>query len=293
MDKMLSVIIVTYKKPELVKQCLDSIYKFNDIGDKLEIIVSDNSPDDSIERILEHRYTDVIFLRNGNIGFGSGNNAGVRISRSPYLLFLNPDTILIEPVFGFALERFQNGSSMFGVQLLDSKRRKNTSFAYIDCFSIYKSFLGKLSNKVGVFLSGKMAILGADIFVTKDVFIESGMFDENIFMYSEENDLTKRVQKAFPNCKVMFFKEKSIIHLEGGTTKGQINDTVAFVDARMKTYKYYCNKWNIKLVNVIRFFQHRYMLLALVSILKGNIEQYHAYSAISIGYKKELKKSNE
>lgn len=290
MNIQLSVIIVTYKKPELVKACLDSIYKFNDIGKKLEIIVSDNSPDDSIKRICNREYKEVIYLRNGNIGFGAGNNVGVKISRAPYLLFLNPDTILIEPVFKFALEKFENGSLMFGVQLVNKNGEKNTSFAYIDCYTIKKALLGKLFNKIGVFLTGKMAIIGADIFVRKDVFIESGMFDENIFMYAEESDLTKRIQKTFPDCEVSFYKEKSIIHLEGGVTKTEIKDTTEFVISRMRTYKYYCYKWEIPLRDVVRFLRRRYMIMAIASRIKGNLESYDTYFSISRAYKKEYEK---
>ena len=41
---VLSIIIVSYNQLNILRNCLDSIKKFNDIGDNLEVIVSENSP---------------------------------------------------------------------------------------------------------------------------------------------------------------------------------------------------------------------------------------------------------
>ena len=46
--KKLSVIIVSYNGKEMLYDCLKSIEKYNDIGEQLEVIVSDNSPDDQV-----------------------------------------------------------------------------------------------------------------------------------------------------------------------------------------------------------------------------------------------------
>ena len=49
----ISVIIVAYKSGDILVKCLDSIAKYNDIEDELEVIVVDNSPEDErIERDL-------------------------------------------------------------------------------------------------------------------------------------------------------------------------------------------------------------------------------------------------
>lgn len=290
MDKLLSVIIVAYKHADILEKCLESLIHYNDIGDCLEIIVSDNSPDDNIKDMVNKKFGQVKYLRNDNVGFGKGNNRGVEISTSNLLLFLNPDTIFIEPVFSFALNKFKDSNlTMFGVKLLSINRKSNTSFAYIDCFSIKKQIIGKLANKLNFFDSENMSILGADIFIRKSVFDMAGRFDENIFMYFEENDLTKRVKKIAPNGKIGFFKEKSIIHLEGGTQDNNI-DIDSYVQTRIKTMYYYADKWNIEksvlLVNCIK----RFYILAVISLFKLDLRMYRMNIAIAKEYKKLLKR---
>ena len=65
----LSVIIVTYQKIEIVRDCLDSIKKFNDIGDELEVIVSDNSEDNTLVDAIRAEYDWVKVIKNENILF--------------------------------------------------------------------------------------------------------------------------------------------------------------------------------------------------------------------------------
>lgn len=43
MHKRVSVIIVTYNSEKHIYDCLSSIYRYNDIGDLLEVIIVDNS----------------------------------------------------------------------------------------------------------------------------------------------------------------------------------------------------------------------------------------------------------
>lgn len=289
MDYKLSLIIVSYKKPDLVGQCLESIYRYNDIGNQLEIIVSDNSPDDSVYELIKEKYPNIKYLKNGNIGFGAANNRGVTASSAPNILFLNPDTILVEPIFSFAVEKFEAGVGMFGLQLVDCNQKKNTSYAFIDCFSLKKAFCGKICNQLGIFFPKKMAILGADIFIKKELFLGCGMFDENIFMYAEENDLSKRFYNVYPDAKTSFFPEKKIIHLEGGTTQVNLSDPNEFVQGRMKTYIYYCRKWGMELKKVVRFFSVRYSLLAVISRIKGNRPISFFYQSIGNKYREELK----
>ncbi|HOA82310.1 MAG TPA: glycosyltransferase family 2 protein, partial [Defluviitaleaceae bacterium] len=197
MDQILfSVIIVSYKKLNILIDCLDSIYKYNDIGDKLEIIVVDNSPEDSIYSYIKSNYNNVIILKSENRGFGAANNLGARIARGKYLLFLNPDTILIEPIFQFAIKKFEENNNLawFGIKLLDKNFKKSFSFAFINEDSFFQQLLSILFRKLDLFIDGKMFIAGADIFIRKKVFFDIGMFDENIFMYAEEADLAIRIR---------------------------------------------------------------------------------------------------
>lgn len=57
-----------------------------------------------------------------------------------------------------------------------------------------------------------MFIAGACFAMTKDAFTTIGMFDENIFLYGEENDIHYRLHKYLPDSNIVFLKELKYIH---------------------------------------------------------------------------------
>lgn len=219
-DVIFSIVIVSYKKVEMVLECINSIYQFNDIGVRLEVILVDNSPDHNVYSAVMGNFGSVIGIKNINNGFGGGNNLGALKARGKYLLFLNPDTILVEPVFDFAIKKFDSSADlgMFGVKMVGRDFSGNSSFYLTSGASILRSIFMKFCNKFDIYLDGCMYIAGANMFVRKKDFLKCGLFDENIFMYYEEPDLTNRLHAI--GKYVAYFKDKKIIHLEGGTGSG-------------------------------------------------------------------------
>jgi len=248
-----SVIIVSYNNLQTIIDTIESIIEFNDIENKLEVIVVDNSPVNDVFDYIQQNYIDIIIVKNNNKGFGEANNVGATFAKGKYLLFLNPDTILIEPIFEFAIDKFEQDRELaeFGVKLVDVKLNRNTSFYYIDKYGFIYNQLIKMCRKLDCYIDGKMCIIGADIFIRKELFYDCGTFDENIFMYNEEADLTRRIKRL--NKKTAYFKEKRIIHLEGATTS---NKQIA-LERRMKSEKYYCAKYGVcfkkKISSIIRY----------------------------------------
>lgn len=244
----LSVIIVSFNNLEIILECLDSLERFNDIGDKLQIIVVDNSTTKDIYEYIIQHYPNVCCIKNENNGFGQGNNVGAKVAQGDKLLFLNPDTILFEPIFEFALDKFRKYEdlALFGMKLVNRNLSSNLSFFYIDRKSILANMMIKVRNHYNIFNRKKMFISGANIFIRKSVFYEIGMFDENYFMYCEDKDLSKSVILA--GYKTGFFKEKKIIHLEGGST----NDSLKSFERRLVSEKYYHRKYNLDFDSFIK-----------------------------------------
>lgn len=245
--KKVSVIIVSYNNYEILKECLNSIILHNDIGNQLEIIVSDNSPTPFVVEHLNIDFPQIKIIKNNNIGFGAGNNKGFEISEGEFILFLNPDTIIVEPIFKFVIETFEKNEklALFGVQLIDKKNKKNDSFFLMDDNRLFKKICFKIFEHFDYYIDSKMYISGANIFVRRKCFEEAGKFDENMFMYYEEPDLIKRIKLKCSCNKTAFFKEKKIIHLEGGTEQATSKSMINKISRNLNTYKYYCEKWNI------------------------------------------------
>lgn len=254
----LSVIIVSYKKLDVLINCLYSIYNYNDLGKQLEVIVVDNSPDYNIINNLEENFKQVKVIKNKNNGFGEGNNIGAKNSSGKYIVFLNPDTILIEPIFKFAIEKFENNKNLglFGLKLVDIDLNRNMSFYIMDSTSIISAQIMKICNKFDFFIDGKMFIAGADMFVRREAFFKSGMFDEKIFMFNEEADIIKRIK--YSQYKTAYFKTKKIIHLEGTS-----EDNMDAIKIGLVSNNYYYNKYGMKYSKKLKF-DIRYQFLKLI-----------------------------
>lgn len=225
-----SVVIVSYRNKTVLDSCLDSIERFNDIGQSLQVIVVEQTEDDSIYLSLLESDRDITVVRAVNRGFGAGNNIGFELVDSPYVLFLNPDTELTEPIFSYAINYFQSNPKvgLFGMKLIGSDGSAIFSFSDREPCGPVRYFAAKARNRFDLFSSTNMYIEGADMFVRSSAFRLCGRFDERMFMYWEESDLCNRLNEVGFN--IGFIKEKKIIHL-GGMSSGGSSTYPFFLDS--------------------------------------------------------------
>ena len=126
----------------------------------------------------------VIYIQNpSNPGFGASNNRGFLYQDTDYVLFINNDVEFTEPVFQKIIREMETDNS-------------------IGCIGIHQtggapSFFVKMTAPKGCqmkkFGERFHFISGAFMFFRSDVFKRIGMFDENIFMYLEEFDVSERI----------------------------------------------------------------------------------------------------
>lgn len=245
----LSIIIVSYNNLNVLLDCLNSVEKMNDISDQQEVIVVEQSPSDEIYTYLKKNMPQIQTIRAENKGFGAGNNRGVEIAQGEYLLFLNPDTVLVEPIAGFSLDVFGRNPKigLFGVGLLDGEKNKNSSFECLIPYGLKSKITYSFCYKFDRFLKNKMYIQGADMFVRADLFRKAGSFDENVFMYYEEPDLCLRVRRE--GYEIAFFKEKKIIHLQGACSPDGYDKTFS---EQLKSFRYFCQKFSLPFEKILR-----------------------------------------
>ena len=290
MQKKLSVIIVSYNASDILLHCIESILKYNDIGSELEIIISDNSPGLDLFNLVKERYQDIKIIHNQkNLGFGYGNNQGEMIATGEYLLFLNPDTVLIEPLFSWAINQFDHNPKlgMFGVKLLKPDYTLNNSFMLLDTFGMKAWIFNKLLLKTDIFVEKKMFTSGADIYIRKSVFEKIGKFDENIFMYYEESDLLRRIVKEDSTLEVKYFPQRKIIHLEGGT-KEVGKKSIKSYERQLNTFKYYCEKHGVNFKKAIKSEVILYSLQKEKYKIAGQVDKYDTECEIINVAKKAL-----
>lgn len=284
MGARVSVIIVAYRNGKVLKESLDSLQRFNDLGTDLEVLVVDNSPEG--ERVLsfvrESAFPEVRYIPADNRGFGAGNNVGAKVASGEILCFMNPDIIYMEPVFGKVWRKFQEDRDLMlaGGKLLNADLSSGFSFYYDYSSDLLHRTLDKVQNKRDRFIPEKMYTSGANLFVRREAFFAAGMFDENIFMYYEEPDLIRRIRKTMPGARNAYFPEIRMIHLERQSTPVGIGALKRELDSSI----YYGKKYGLDVRKKIRF-ERSYLKLKQAAgkmMRKNPLEQESVRNSIQL-----------
>ena len=91
-----SIIIVNWNTRDILRGCLDSVYKQTQ-GIDFEVIVVDNASSDGSAEMVKQEFPPITLIANlGNRGFAAANNQGMQIAIGRYVLLLNPDTIILD-----------------------------------------------------------------------------------------------------------------------------------------------------------------------------------------------------
>ena len=210
-----------------------------------EVIVVDNHSSDESCAMVKQLFPQVILIENKeNFGFSKGNNIGVAQAKGEYLCILNPDTVVAEDTFTKILDYAENSPKMgiLGCQLVDgrgqflpeSKRNIPTPIVSI------KKILGFSNSYYANSLSGsdigKVDVLvGAFMFLKKEIYKEVGGFDEDYFMYGEDVDLSYKVLKA--GYHNLYYGKTTILHYKGESTLKDKIYTKRFYGAMHIFYK--------------------------------------------------------
>ncbi len=263
----LSIIIVNYNTKDLTHQTIDSIIK-NTHGINYEIIVADNSTDES--QMCNYDSQHVTTFKIENHGFGHGCNSGAKLAKGRYLLFLNSDTLIHDNALLKCVEYMKANKDVgiLGARILlkdgtldhGCKRGFPTPSAALYYYmGLDRKFPD--SRKYGAYRQTYLnesetnevdSVSGAFLMISKNLFEEINGFDETFFMYGEDLDLCFRVKEK--GYKVIYFANAVITHLKGQSGLHKSSKTVIFhfYDAMIIFYdKHYKNKYSIVVTTLI------------------------------------------
>lgn len=201
-----SVIIVTYNTLQMTKECIDSIIS-KTTGVEFEIILVDNASTDGSKEYFENDGRIKYIYSDVNLGFGKGNNLGIRSATGKYIFYLNSDTLLLNNAineFFMWMESQPEEIGCCGCMLVDRNDKPVNSFQdmqgcryflrdilawyHIKIKPKYDSLVLPLLNyprEVGF-------VVGADLFVRRSCLDKCGLFDPDFFMYYEETEMQHR-----------------------------------------------------------------------------------------------------
>ena len=111
----LSIIIVNWNTRELLKDCLISIIAWTK-PEIVQTIVVDNASSDKSREMIENSFPEVRVIDAGaNIGFGKANNMAIPHADTPFILFLNPDTAVIDDSINRMIHFMQTNPNVGGL----------------------------------------------------------------------------------------------------------------------------------------------------------------------------------
>ena len=196
-----TVITVTFNSASPLSALLQTI------PDRCRVIVVDNASEDDTVAIAEQSGATVISNRQ-NVGFACACNQGADATTTEFLLFLNPDTELkpntIDELYR-ATKRHPSASA-FAPTILNPLG--NPAMMSKSLLVSEKQWLPHELPDTDFEVP---AILGAAIFISKRVFEDVGKFDENIFLYYEDDDLCYRLRTQFG--PIMVIRSAELMHL--------------------------------------------------------------------------------
>jgi N-acetylglucosaminyl-diphospho-decaprenol L-rhamnosyltransferase len=226
----LSVIIVSYKNPTLLRLCIQSLQK-NILSKNYEIIVLDNATEENTEILMREEFPEIRFFPHPkNLFYSRVVNEGIDKAKGKYLLILNYDIIIEKRSVDVLLEFLKNNPDvgLAGPQLLNFDGSPQKS-----CFRFYtlitilsrRTFIGKFGfakRKINRFLlKGENLekptevdwIMGSALMTSRKSLGKVGSMDELYLYYFEDVDWCRRFWEN--GYKVVYYPYARMFHYHG------------------------------------------------------------------------------
>ncbi|MBX3043622.1 MAG: glycosyltransferase [Candidatus Kapabacteria bacterium] len=194
-----SIIILTYNSSATIEKCLGSVKEYLRHVDEV-IVVDNNSKDNTIQLIKEIISCDSrfkIIQNNENIGFSAGNNVGIRLSKNPVIVLLNPDTIVTHGWLDNLTSHFSDENITAVGPLSNSVAGNQKLELYVKDEIEIKS-LGDISNYLVRKYSGQnldvKVLMGFCLAVRREFIEKHGGLDEDLFLGNDDLELSWRIR---------------------------------------------------------------------------------------------------
>jgi GT2 family glycosyltransferase len=237
----ITVVIVNFNGGDYLRGCLASLAA--QTFTNFETIVVDNaSTDGSLDRIVEHPARLSILKQDSNLGFAGGNNVGARAGRGKWLALLNPDAEAA-PDWLEAMMRAiaQRPTHRMVACLQISLHERSKLDGAGDCYLAYGyAWRGGFGHPTSSATpAGEcFAPCGAAALYPRDVFLESGGFDERYFCYHEDVDIAFRLRLQGELCQ---YAPDAVVRHAGSAISGRASDFSVFHGVRNGVWTYVKN----------------------------------------------------
>jgi N-acetylglucosaminyl-diphospho-decaprenol L-rhamnosyltransferase len=225
----LAIIIVSTNEAHWLRPCLSSVLEHQ--GDcSLDLVVVDNASEDGTDELVAEAFPNARVVASENHGFAHANNRGLMTTDSRYVLFLNPDTEIVEGTFAGLIQRLDElpEAGLAGVVQLTSDgevyptiRRFPSPLRALGQAAIGERFpfrvprLQERELDLSVYERETPCdwTSGSFMLARREALESSGYLDERFFIYSEEPDLCLRMKRD--GWQIIHLPDMRIVHHAG------------------------------------------------------------------------------
>ncbi|MEQ9552857.1 MAG: glycosyltransferase family 2 protein [Coleofasciculus sp. G3-WIS-01] len=239
----LVVVILNYRTPNLVIDCLSSLQTEIEVGHDVVVVVDNASGDNSVphieQAINENNWSSWVKLLPSPIngGFSAGNNLGIKALTADAYLLLNSDTIVRKGAIKSLLDALETYPE---AGLISPRLEWLDGTPQISCFR-YRSPVSELINSAATGPITKLLnhydvpipvsdtpmepewTSFACVLIRREVIEQIGLMDEGYFMYFDDIDYCRRARNA--GWKILHLPQARVVHLRGGS--GPVKAAVA------------------------------------------------------------------
>ena len=229
-----AIVIVNYRSYPELHGCLASLERGTAA---VQTIVVDQQSDPAGAASIAERFPHVLLVRmDRNTGFAAGVNRGAREARAPYLLLLNPDTV-VEPDLCEWLPDWMDAHRDVGVAAPRLQNEDGSIQASARRFPDYTTAIAGRSSWLTRALPGNALsrrnlpgldaasgsvmdvdwVSGACMMIRRDVFDAVGGMDEGFFLYWEDADFCRRASRA--GWRTVYCPTLGAIHTGGRSSR--------------------------------------------------------------------------
>ena len=248
----LSIVVISYNTREMTLACLRSVYAETRTPFEL-IVVDNNSEDGSSEAIRRNFPHATLFAEKTNHGFAPAHDIALRQASAPWLLLLNPDTLVLDGALDklLAYAKVTPEAGIWGGRTLygDHSLNPTSCWGKMTPFSLFSRliFLSSMFPSSPLFNSEEIGrwqrdtpravdlVTGCLFLMRRKDWDELGGFDPAFTMYGEETDLCLRAHaKGF---RPRITPDATIIHYGGASDTVRADKMVRLMRAKTELVK--------------------------------------------------------
>jgi N-acetylglucosaminyl-diphospho-decaprenol L-rhamnosyltransferase len=222
------VVTISFHSETILPEMLKSL------PTEVEVVVVDNAESTTTAmQALHAQYKFKYLPLHKNKGFGAACNEGAKGATTDFLFFLNPDAKLTPGSLHHLIQALDNQSEVSAANPLIRGGRGKIEFKYRSVLLPRQEWRQREIPKVTCDMP---ALTGSALLVRRHAFCEVGGFDENIFLYHEDDDLSIRLRRQIGP---LLFVPQSMVEHHAGHSSGrspQLAFHKAFHKAQSRIY---------------------------------------------------------